>query len=155
MTDSSGPRHDEPQDPATPAPRWVEPTPPALFYPPGFEPGAPESGEGYDVFDLPAPYDERPTFKDRVAGRPVLAGVVGAAFVALLGLGGGYVVGNLTGGHDDGQLASQVTGQPGTGLPGLGDDGRGERVDDGGGQALGQLPSAPTNLPDSHESSDT
>jgi hypothetical protein len=150
MTDASGPRHDEPQDPATPTPRWVEPTPPALVYPPGFEPGLPDSGEDFDVFDLPAPYEERPSFQARVARRPVLAGVVGAAFVALLGLGGGYVVGNLTGGHDVGQLASQVTGQPG-----LGDEGRGERIDDGGGQALGQLPSAPTNLPDSHESSDT
>ncbi len=112
MKQTGGPQHDEPSGPQTAVPMWVAPAKPRENYPPGFEPGAPEENSAWPAGTDPrrghAQTKDAAAPRQRTVGhRPVVAGVVGGALIALLGLGGMYVVGNLTGGHDGDQFSTQ------------------------------------------------
>jgi len=152
MTDTSGPQHDEPRDPQQAVPMWVEPAQPGAIYPPGFEPGAPEASPAEGIAgspvwghaDLAAGGATEPRRASR--RRPVVAGVMGGALVALLGFGG-YAVGHVTG-DDGGQFSTQGVSRllpPDEGHgDGDGDVGPGQRLAPGGGLPGGGLPGAGT-----------
>ncbi|RYV51496.1 hypothetical protein [Pengzhenrongella frigida] len=176
MTDSSGPRRDEPQvpqppsttsqDPTRPLPKATTPVPaqppvaaqtpmpsqaPGASYPPGFEPGAESASAGSDAGavrqeGVPA----RPSAKERVARRPVLAGFAGGVLIALLGFGGGFAVGHAVDGDGDGdggRIAMEGGDRPafGEGGPGGRLDQDGERGDQDGDQDGDRL--SPDGLP--------
>ena len=95
MTHTSGPRHDDPH-------------PVPLFYPPGFEPSA--TNESDDRLIAPASRAAAPpTLRTSVARRPVMAGFLGTALVALIGFSGGLLAAPAVSGlgaHQAGQSAS-------------------------------------------------
>lgn len=121
MTDTSGPRPDEPREPlpssssedlTRPIPRTEGSAPSEPPAPAGFESG-------------PASPPHQPRFPVHPGHRPQLAWVIGGVVVAALTLGtgfvGGFVVGHVVGSHGDDQRFEQMAG------PGMNDRGLGNR----------------------------
>ena len=156
MTQTGAPQRDEPRDPQPAPPMWVEPEKPGAYYPPGFEPdgatpavdAASAGGTSPGAF---ASMDNTAGRERTLGRRPVVAGVIGGVLIALMGIGGGFVVGNLTGGDDGDQFPpgiSRLAPPAGEGYPDGDQDGD---VDGGPGQRLaprGELPDAGNHTSD-------
>ena len=154
MTQTGAPQRDEPRDPQPAPPMWVEPAKPGAYYPPGFEPDGAAPAVGAASRDGAAPVggtapgafasvDNTAGRKRTLGRRPVVAGVVGGVLIDLMGFGGGFAVGTLTGGDDGDQFPpglSRLAPPAGEGYPGGDQDGD---VDGGPGQRLAPLGGLP------------
>lgn len=88
-------------------PRADDPHPVPLFYPPGFEPSATDPSDDHRIAPSASSAAPRPTIRRQVARRPVMAGFLGTALVALIGFSGGLLAAPAVSGLGGHQVASQ------------------------------------------------